>query len=117
MLSTGYVARIDFEARPQAAFEFDDIAAAASQEEMLSQIPRALSRHRNGISFEKFFLDRVNATPATKEMVERTILQLVRENEVEVVGSDGGTRNVRRAIKSDHVLRLPIQRSFSFSCL
>lgn len=114
MLSTGYAARIDDEARSQAAFEFDDIASAASQADMLIQIPQALSQHDFGISFEQFFLARINATPATKQMMEAAILQLVRENEIEVVGADGGVRNVRAAVKPDHVLRLPMQRSFFF---
>lgn len=112
MLSTGYAARIDDEARPQAAFEFDDMASAASEDEMLTQIPQSLSKHRSGISFEQFFLSRINTTPATKEMVESTVLQLVREKEVEIVGEDGSVRNVRAALKPNHVLRLPMQRSF-----
>lgn len=47
-------------------------------------------------------------------MVERAVLQLVRDRQVQVIGSDGGQRNVRTALKPDHVLRLPDQQVFSF---
>jgi hypothetical protein len=56
----------------------------------------------------------VNTTPATEAMVEQTILQLVRDRLVQVVGADGVPRNVRTALKPDHVLKLPSQTVFSF---
>lgn len=114
MLSTGYVARIDPDARVQQAFEFDDAAKAASRSAMLLQIPTALLMHRDGIKFDDFFLARMNTTPATKKMVEKTVLELVHEREIQVVGTDGTLRHVRTALKNDHVLRLPQQRAFSF---
>ena len=114
MLSTGYVARIDDEAKPQSAFQFDDVAAAASIDEMLRQIPQVLSSNREGITFRRLFRDRVNTTPATEEMVERTVLKLVHQREVEVFGEDGTLRNVRKAIQEDHVLRLSRQRPIYF---
>lgn len=114
MLSTGYAARIDDQYRPQAAFEFDDAASAASQNAMLIQIPRALASVPDGIPFGRFFLDRVNDTPATKAMVERAVLQLVRDREVEVVGPDCAPRHVRRAVKPEHILRLPRQSRLVF---
>ncbi len=110
MLSNGYAARIDDEDRPQAAFEFDDVARASSRSAMLSEIPHALAQHPHGIAFRNFFVDRVNTTPATLAMVERAVLDLVREKEVEVVGADGGLRHVRSALQGDHVLRLAAQR-------
>lgn len=74
---------------------------------MLVQIPQALAEHRAGISFKQFFVERVNTTPATEAMVERAVLQLVRDRQVQVIGSDGSQPNVRTALKPDHVLRLP----------
>lgn len=114
MLSTGYAARIDDDAKPQTAFEFDDIASTASQDEMLVQIPQVLAQHRAGIPFKQFFVERVNTTPATEAMVERAVLQLVRDRQVQVIGSDGSQRNVRTALKPDHVIKLPDQQVFSF---
>lgn len=112
MMSTGYAARVDDTHRPQTAFEFDDAASKRSENDMLSEIPRELSITRDGITFETFFLQRINSTPATQEMVEQALLHLVRDQQIEVVGADGSRRNVRTALKKDHVLRLPAQRSF-----
>lgn len=114
MLSAGYAARIDGDDRPQAAFDFDDAASVASNDALLLEIPMALGAHPQGVSFDRFFLERLNSTPCTKDMVESTILQLVRDRQVEVVGIDGSSRNVRTAIKSEHVLRLPAQRPMVF---
>jgi three-Cys-motif partner protein len=114
MLSTGYAARIDAATKPQAAFEFDDIASAASLEALMAQIPRALDNHRGGIAFDQFFLDRMNTTPATKEMVEAAVLKLAVEKELQVLGKSGATSKVRVALKPSHILRLPPQRGFSF---
>jgi three-Cys-motif partner protein len=111
MFSTGYAARIDDEERPQAAFEFDDVASQASRNAMLDQIPAALAASPDGIRFKDFFADRVNSTPVTEVMFEQTVLALVREREVEVVGDNGSLRHVRTALQADHVLRLPRQRS------
>jgi three-Cys-motif partner protein len=114
MLSTGYAARIDDDAKPQVAFEFDDVASTASQDEMLVQIPQALAQYRAGIAFKQFFVERVNTTPATEVMVEQAVLQLVRDRQVQVIGPDGTVRNVRTALKPDHVIKLPDQQVFSF---
>ena len=114
MLSTGYAAKIDDEGRPQAMFEFDDAAAHMSLSTMQDQIPRLLVDNPDGILFDEFFAERSNTTPATKAMVEKTVLDLVREKEVEIVGLDGKVRNVRTALQSDHVVRLRSQRRFVF---
>ena len=114
MLSTGYAARIDDAEQMQAGFEFDDAAANASQQEMRVQIPRALHELPEGITFERFFLGRVNTTPATRGMIESALLQLVRDKAIEIVGSEGDVRNVRSAVQGHHILRLPKQKSLTF---
>lgn len=114
MFSTGYAARIDDEERPQAAFEFDDVASASSLGTMLDQIPQVLAQAGDGKRFRDFFVERVNTTPATEAMVEEAVLRLVRERAVEVVGDNGSLRHVKKAIKADHVIRLPEQRPLIF---
>ena len=47
-------------------------------------------------------------------MIEKAALELVRENEIEVVGENDSKRNVRTAIQNSHVIRLPKQKRFSF---
>ncbi|HSD38708.1 MAG TPA: three-Cys-motif partner protein TcmP [Rhodocyclaceae bacterium] len=114
MFSTGYAAKIDDEERPQAAFEFDDAASKLSDNSMLEEIPRLLAERRDGISFRDFFVERVNTTAATKSMVEKVVLSLVREREIEVLGDNGSIRHVKTALQDDHVLRLADQRPFFF---
>lgn len=109
MFSTGYAAKIDYDGQPQSAFEFDDLANRSSMDALHEQIPRMLSGRREGVQFRKFFVSHVNGTPATESMIERAILDLVREKQIQVVGDDGGVRNVRTALKDNHVIRLPEQ--------
>lgn len=114
MFGVGYAAVIDSNGKPQSAFEFDDLAASQSHTSMLDEIPRLLDKNRDGISFGDFFLQRCNTTPATREMIEKAALELVREKEIEVVGENDSKRNVRTAIQNEHVIRLPKQKRFSF---
>ncbi len=109
MFSTGYAAKIDVDGQSQSVFEFDDLAKRSSMGALHEQIPRLLSGCREGVKFREFFVSQVNATPATESMIERAILDLVREKQIQVVGDDGGVRNVRTALKDDHIIRLPEQ--------
>ena len=43
----------------------------------------------NGVVFNEFFPERSNTTPATKAMVEQSVLGLVREKEVGIIGREG----------------------------
>lgn len=109
MFSTGYAAKIDDDGQPQSAFEFDDLAKRSSMRALHEQIPRLLSERREGMPFREFFVSQVNATPATESMIERAILDLVREKQIQVVGEDGAVRNVRTALKDKHIIRVPEQ--------
>ncbi|MEW6402946.1 MAG: three-Cys-motif partner protein TcmP [Chloroflexota bacterium] len=114
MFGVGYAAKLDDTDKPQAAFEFDDIAAGRSRDSMLTEIPRILSATQEGLVFGEFFISRCNNTPATREMIEKATLELVRHGHVEVVGQDGGKRYVTAAIQDDHVIRIPKQTRFFF---
>lgn len=114
MFGVGYVAKLDDAEKPQAAFEFDDIAAGRSRDSMRTEIPRILSAAGEGLLFGKFFVDHCNSTPATREMIEKAVLELVRHGHVEVVGQDGAKRNVTAAIQDNDVIRIPRQRRFFF---
>ena len=114
MSSSGYAAKIDDGDHPQAMFAFDDAAARMSLSTMQDQIPRLLVDKPAGVVFDEFFAERSNTTPATKAMVEQTVLGLVREKGLEIVGLDGKIRNVRTALRSDHVVRLRTQCRFVF---
>ncbi|AMR80627.1 three-Cys-motif partner protein TcmP [Cupriavidus nantongensis] len=114
MLHTGYAAKLNPENSLQAAFEFDDLAKLASNNAMLSQIPSMLAKYPDGIPFGAFFLENINTTPATRKMVQDSILELVRGKEVHVFGETGQKLNVRTDLRDAHILRLPSQKSFQF---
>ncbi|MDR6394826.1 three-Cys-motif partner protein TcmP [Herbaspirillum seropedicae] len=114
MFSTGYIGKIADEHKLQAGFDFSDVAEAVSKEKMMSQIPAMLFSGADGMSFEQFFLELINTTPATREMVEATLLELHQSGEIVVSDESGDPSKVRVNLKSNHVLRLPTQRSFSF---
>lgn len=109
MFSTGYAAKIDDDGQPQSAFEFDELANQSSMRALHEQIPRLLAGRHDGVPFREFFVSQVNATPATESMIERAILDLVREKQIQVVGDDGNVRNVRTALQDKHIIRVPRQ--------
>lgn len=115
MLHTGYAAKLNPENSFQAAFEFDDLAKSASNEAMLSQIPPMLAKYPDGIPFGVFFLQNINTTPATRKMIQESVLELVRGKEIHVVDEIGQKRNVRTDLRDEHILRLPAQKSFLFN--
>ncbi|WP_197342582.1 three-Cys-motif partner protein TcmP [Ralstonia solanacearum] len=115
MFSTGYISKIDDQHKLQAGFDFSEVAAAVSKETMLEQVPEMLFNGAEGMTFEQFFLKLINTTPATREMVEATLLELHQGGEIVVVDESGDRSRARVSLKSNHVLRLPSQRSFLFS--
>lgn len=105
MFSTGYAAKIDDQEKIQRGFLFDDLAEKISIETMLEQIPRYLAEAKEGISFEAFFAQKINSTPATKSMVEKTVLRLAAEKEIIIVNSHGKICNPRVFIDTNHILK------------
>jgi three-Cys-motif partner protein len=114
MFSTGYISKIDDEHKLQAGFDFSEVAATVSKETMMEQIPAMLFDGAEGMTFEQFFLRLINTTPATRDMVEATLLELHQSGEIVVVDDSGDPSRARVSLKSNHVLRLPSQRTFSF---
>jgi three-Cys-motif partner protein len=112
MFSTGYISKIDDEHKLQAGFDFSELAATVSKETMMEQIPSMLFEGAEGMTFEQFFLKLINTTPATRDMVEATLLQLHQIGEIVVVDETGDPSKARVSLKPNHVLRLPTQRSF-----
>lgn len=114
MFSTGYIGKIDDEHKLQMGFDFSEVAATVSKDTMMEQIPRMLFEGSEGMTFEQFFLKLINTTPATRSMVESTLLELHHRGEICVLDERGDASKARVNLKVDHVLRLPSQRSFSF---
>ncbi|MES2932696.1 MAG: three-Cys-motif partner protein TcmP [Pseudomonadota bacterium] len=114
MFSTGYISKIDDEHKSQAGFDFSEVAATVSKMTMMEQIPKMLFDGAEGMTFEQFFLKLINTTPATRDMVEATLLELHQGGEIVVVDESGDPSKARVSLKSNYVLRMPSQRSFSF---
>lgn len=112
--STGYITKIDSTDKLQSGFDFSEVAASMSHETMLEQIPSMLFDAAEGMSFEQFFLQRINTTPATREMVESALLTLSQRHEIEILGADGEESRAKVHLKPEHVLRLPRQTKFFF---
>lgn len=115
MFSTGYIGKIDDEEKPQMGFDFSEVAATVSKETMMNQIPTMLFDGAEGMTFEQFFLSLINTTPATRSMVEATLLELHQAGEIVVQDETGDPSKARIKLKPNHILRLPSQRSFSFT--
>lgn len=110
MFSTGYIGKIDDESRLQMGFDFSELAATVSRETMMAQIPVMLFEGAEGMTFEQFFLKLINTTPATRSMVEATLLELHQNGEINVLDEAGDASKARVKLKANHVLRLPSQR-------
>jgi len=114
MFSTGYISKFDDENKLQMGFDFSDVAASVSKETMMEQIPRMLFEGNEGITVEQFFLNLINTTPATRSMVEATLLELHQVGAIQVVDERGDSSRARVNLKVDHILQLPSQRTFLF---
>lgn len=114
MFSTGYIGKLDDENKLQMGFDFSEVAATVSKETMLAQIPALLSGKGDGMTVDQFFLNLINTTPATRNMVEAALLKLHDEGEIRVLDSKGESSKARVNLKADHVLKLPSQRTFLF---
>lgn len=114
MFSTGYIGKLDDTGKLQAGFDFSEVAAAVSEDTMLEQIPRLLNEIPDGITFDEFFMRLINTTPATRVMVEKTLLKLSAHKEVQVLGDDGVPSTARVHLKGEHVLRRPSQMTISY---
>lgn len=114
MFSTGYIGKFDDENKLQMGFDFSEVAATVSKDTMMEQIPAMLFDGDEGMTFEQFFLKLINTTPATRSMVEATLLELHQSGEIRVVDERGDASKARVNLKAGHILQLPSQRSFLF---
>lgn len=114
MFSTGYIGKFDDENKLQMGFDFSEVAATVSKEAMMEQIPKMLFEGSEGMTFEQFFLNLINTTPATRSMVEGALLELHHAGAIQVVDERGDSSRARVNLKVDHILQLPSQRTFLF---
>ena len=115
MFSTGYIDKLNDENALQMGFDFSSVAAELSNDTMMEQIPALLLDGAEGMTFEQFFGQLINTTPATRSMVEAAVLELHQAGEIRVLDERGDASKARVRLKADHTLRLPSQRTFGFS--
>ncbi len=115
MFSTGYIDKLNDEHKLQMGFDFSEVAAEVSNDTMMEQIPALLLDGAEGMTFEQFFGQLINTTPATRSMVEAAVLELHQSGEIRVLDERGDASKARVRLKADHILRLPSQRTFGFS--
>jgi three-Cys-motif partner protein len=97
-----------------AGFYFDDAARQLSEEELMKDLPRWLSGHRDGVRFDQLFACLTNESPATSMMMKSVIGELVREKAIVVRAADGFTVRRRGVQKGTDVVRPATLRTVSF---
>lgn len=87
-------------------FFFDETAEASCHDALLGQVPDRLPKHSHAISFDEFFSNLTNETPATSEHLKHVLADLVREGVIEVRDRTGEKlRQVGVRQKSDLIIR------------
>jgi len=90
------------------SFAFDESAAEQTEQALLSEIPRRITP--DGITFNDFFEQVVNETPATKQMIGHQIRKLTREKELEILSADGKLRKNGVQLQDSDIIRRPYRR-------
>ena len=112
MFGVGYAAVIDKYALTQDSFDFDNIAAERSHTSMLEEIPKYLNQIHEPITFGNFFETKCNTTPATRSMIEKAVLKLSQENEVQILTQDLKISRVTTTINDYQLIRKNPQQRF-----
>lgn len=93
----------------QTSFDFDSLASIETESALLEQLPKKISAYKDGVSFEHFFNDVVNETPATKKMLAEQISNLSLEKEVKIKTADGASRRNGVKIADSDIIIVPRQ--------
>jgi hypothetical protein len=91
-------------------FEFDDVARRASISALGEQIPRLVYADDAGIRFGELFATTCNSSPASAQIYRESVVKLLDEKVVEIVGADGTRRRSSAQIKDTDQIMPPPQR-------
>ncbi|KAB8048656.1 three-Cys-motif partner protein TcmP [Janthinobacterium rivuli] len=111
----GYDPRFDHRHSGQQllGFEFDTPAREKSISALMDQIPKIVYAHDEGLTYESLYVSTCNESPATGEIYQDAIGQLVAYGEVQVVGPAGERRRAARQIKpGDRIVPAPQRKLF-----
>lgn len=112
----GYDPRFDGAHHGQSAlgFEFDPLARKASIAALMDQIPNVIYAHDEGLSYGVLYATTCNHSPASGEIYQDALEQLIMQNVVEVISEDGAKKKSARQIKSSDQIVAPVQRRLFF---
>jgi three-Cys-motif partner protein len=111
----GYDPRFDHRHSGQQllGFEFDMPAREKSITALMGQIPKIVYAHDEGLTYESLYVSTCNESPATSEIYQDAIGQLVAYGEVQVMGPAGERRRAARQIKpGDRIIPPPQRKLF-----
>lgn len=112
----GYDPRFDASHHGQSelGFEFDPLARNASISALMHQIPNVIYAHDEGLSYGVLYATTCNDSPASGEIYQDALEQLITQNVVEVIGDSGTRKKSARQIKPADQIVAPSQRRLFF---
>lgn len=112
----GYDPRFDASHHGQSelGFEFDPLARNASISALMHQIPNVIYAHDEGLSYGVLYATTCNDSPASGEIYQDALEQLIMQNVVEVIGESGTRKRSARQIKPADQIVAPSQRRLFF---
>lgn len=94
-------------------FEFDTPARNRSVNALVGQIPNIVFAHDEGLTYESLYVTTCNETPATSDIYQDAISQLVIHGDIQVIGAGGEQRRSPRQIKpGDRIIPSPQRKLF-----
>jgi three-Cys-motif partner protein len=85
-------------------FCFDQSARASTEAALFDELPAKISALKDGTSFQRFFADVTNETPATSDIMGDVLIDLARQGVIEIRDADGRARRGRVVRKTDVIL-------------
>lgn len=112
----GYDPRFDHDHLGQGllGFEFDLPAREKSVKALMEQLPRIIYANDDGLTYESLYVSTCNESPATSEIYQDALAQLVAHGAAAVMGTDGVQRRSARQIRpTDRIVPPPQRPLFS----
>lgn len=112
----GYSAELDDSLTGQGnlGFCFDDLAAKASVDALMEQLPHIIYANQEGISFGEVFAATCNTSPADSAKYKEALALLVQEKDIDIISPDGSRRLKASTITDKDQLIPSKQTSFDF---
>lgn len=112
----GYSAELDDSLTGQGnlGFCFDDLAAKASVDTLMEQLPHIIYANQEGISFGEVFAATCNTSPADSAKYKEALALLVQEKDIDIISPDGSRRLKASTITNKDQLIPSKQTSFDF---